>query len=77
MQWSSVRALWGMNAALRLRQRQPQWKVLVVDRASLGGATTRNAGFACFGSPSELLEDWQTLGPEATVALVRTCAGKV
>lgn len=61
----------GMNAALRLKALQPQWKVLVVDRASLGGATTRNAGFACFGSPLELLEDWETLGPDGTVALVR------
>ena len=61
----------GMNAALRLTVLNPQWKVLVVDRASIGGATTRNAGFACFGSPSELLEDWKALGPEGTIALVQ------
>ena len=61
----------GMNAGLRLKALHPQWNVLIIDRASLGGATTRNAGFACFGSPSELLEDWGTLGPEGTVALVQ------
>lgn len=61
----------GMSAALRLRQRHPDWRMLIVDRATVGGATTRNAGFACFGSPSELLEDWQQLGAEATVALVK------
>ena len=60
-----------MSAALRLRQRHPDWRMLIVDRATVGGATTRNAGFACFGSPSELLEDWQQLGAEATVALVK------
>ena len=61
----------GMNAALRLKEKHPHWRVVMVDQASLGGATTRNAGFACFGSPSELLDDWNTLGPEATVELVR------
>lgn len=61
----------GTSAALRLHARHPSWRIAVLDRSSLGGATTRNAGFACFGSPSELLEDWRTLGPEATVNLVR------
>ena len=60
-----------MSAALRLRQRHPNWHILIVDRATVGGATTRNAGFACFGSPSELLEDWQQLGAEAMAALVK------
>ena len=35
-----------------------------------GGGSTKNAGFACFGSPSELLDDWNTLGPEKTIELV-------
>lgn len=61
----------GMSAALRLRQRHPHWRILIVDRNTLGGATTRNAGFACFGSPSELLDDWTQLGPEETVNLVK------
>ena len=60
----------GMSAALRLRERHSDWRILIVDRATVGGATTRNAGFACFGSPSELLEDWHQLGAEDAVALV-------
>jgi gamma-glutamylputrescine oxidase len=61
----------GMSAALRLRVKRPSWRIAVLDRASLGGATTRNAGFACFGSPSELLEDWRVMGPQATAELVK------
>ncbi|MDG1675035.1 MAG: FAD-binding oxidoreductase [Flavobacteriales bacterium] len=61
----------GSNAALRLKERYPAWRIVVLDRSSLGGASKRNAGFACFGSPSELLDDWKTLGPVATVNLVQ------
>ena len=61
----------GVNAALRLRECHPDWRIVVLDRSSLGGASKRNAGFGCFGSPSELLDDWQTLGSEATVNLVQ------
>ena len=62
----------GMNAALALASRKPEWRIAVVDALPLGGGgSTRNAGFTCFGSPSELLDDWRALGPEATVDLVR------
>ena len=48
----------GLNAALYLKTQQPSLKVMVVERGLLPtGASTRNAGFACFGSPSELLDD--------------------
>ena len=42
----------------------------MLDRSAFGGATTRNAGFACFGSPSELAEDLESLGTDALVKLV-------
>ena len=61
----------GMSAALHLRVNHPDWHILILDCTTLGGATTRNAGFACFGSPSELLEDWKQLGAESTVDLVK------
>ena len=62
----------GMNAALTLASRKPEWRIAVVDALPLGGGgSTRNAGFTCFGSPSELIDDWRALGPEATVDLVR------
>ena len=62
----------GMNAALELAARQPDWRSAVGDASPLGGGgSTRNAGFTCFGSPSELLDDWHQIGPKATVDLVR------
>ena len=61
----------GSMTALNLRRQHPNWNIVVLDRSEAGGATTRNAGFACFGSPSELLEDWETMGPDAAVELVR------
>jgi glycine/D-amino acid oxidase-like deaminating enzyme len=48
----------GLNAALHLKTKSPRLKVLILERGMLpSGASTKNAGFACFGSPSELLDD--------------------
>ncbi|MEQ8908675.1 MAG: FAD-dependent oxidoreductase [Vicingaceae bacterium] len=48
----------GLSAALEIKQQKPKAKVLVLERAYLpNGASTKNAGFACIGSPSELLDD--------------------
>ncbi|GAB3820613.1 NAD(P)/FAD-dependent oxidoreductase [Pontibacter rugosus] len=50
----------GLNAALHLKTTQPALKILVAERGLLPtGASSKNAGFACFGSPSEMLEDLQ------------------
>ncbi|MBB3056680.1 NAD(P)/FAD-dependent oxidoreductase [Mucilaginibacter gotjawali] len=46
----------GLSAALHLKKQQPALKVLVLERGFLPtGASTKNAGFACFGSVSEQL----------------------
>ena len=48
----------GLNCALALRQKYPKAKILVLERGQLPqGASTKNAGFACYGSVSELLAD--------------------
>ena len=48
----------GLSAALHLRAKFPNRRIVVVDRGPLPiGASTRNAGFACFGSMTELLDD--------------------
>ncbi|MFN4122234.1 MAG: NAD(P)/FAD-dependent oxidoreductase [Flavobacteriales bacterium] len=48
----------GLNAAIHFKKLNPKAKVLVLERGMLPyGASSRNAGFACFGSLSELLED--------------------
>lgn len=44
----------GLSAALHLKKHQPKLKVLVLERGFLPtGASTKNAGFACFGTLSE------------------------
>lgn len=61
----------GLNAALYLKTQQPALKVMVVERGLLPtGASTRNAGFACFGSPSELLDDLSHHSESEVFALV-------
>ncbi len=61
----------GLNAALHLKTTQPQLKVMVVERGLLPtGASSKNAGFACFGSPSELLEDLAHHSEDAVFSLV-------
>ncbi len=48
----------GLNAAIHLKTLRPDWQIAVLERGPLPiGASTRNAGFACFGSMTELLED--------------------
>lgn len=50
----------GISSARAIKQRFPHWDVLVLERGLLpSGATTRNAGFACFGSVGEIAADMQ------------------
>ena len=47
----------GLSAALHLKRQQPSLKVTVLERGFLpSGASTKNAGFACFGTVSEQIE---------------------
>lgn len=62
----------GLNCALRLKELHPNARVLVVERGMLPtGASTRNAGFACFGSISEVLDDLRHHSEAEMVSLVR------
>ena len=57
----------GLSTALFLRKKFSTAKILVLERGYLpSGASTKNAGFACFGSPTELFDDLQHI-PEETV----------
>ncbi len=48
----------GITAALHLRTLAPAARIVILERGPLPiGASTRNAGFACFGSLSELIDD--------------------
>lgn len=61
----------GLSAAIHLKEQAPSMKVVVIDRGPLPiGASTRNAGFACFGSLSELIDDLSHSSREEVLELV-------
>ena len=61
----------GLNAALQLRAASPNLNITLVERGSIAlGASTKNAGFACFGSMTELLDDLAQNGEEQMLSLV-------
>ena len=48
----------GINCAISLKKKHPHSNILILEKGSLPqGASTKNAGFACFGSVSEILSD--------------------
>ncbi|MEM9990607.1 MAG: FAD-dependent oxidoreductase [Bacteroidota bacterium] len=62
----------GINAALTFKTQRPRARVVLLERGILPtGASTRNAGFACFGSPTELLDDLATHTEAAVWDLVQ------
>lgn len=55
----------GYSTALRLRALHPTAKIIVLERGILpSGASSKNAGFACFGSASEIYDDIRTSGED-------------
>ncbi len=61
----------GLNTALYLKLKQPTLKIIILERGFLPcGASTKNAGFACFGSPTELLDDLKTSSEDKVFGLV-------
>lgn len=61
----------GLNAALSLKQKHKKLKVAVLERGMLPmGASSKNAGFACFGSAGELLDDLKDHSENEVFALV-------
>ncbi len=52
----------GLSTAIFIAERFPNRRILIVEQGYLpSGASTKNAGFACFGSPSELEDDLKTI----------------
>ena len=61
----------GLWSAFYLKKKHPKLKVSIIDRGIIPtGASTRNAGFACFGSLSELVYDAKTMGTDKMLKLV-------
>ncbi|NVJ88511.1 MAG: FAD-binding oxidoreductase [Flavobacteriaceae bacterium] len=62
----------GLNCAIQLKNKYPKANVLVLEKGMLPqGASTKNAGFACFGSLSELIEDLKNHTEEEVFNLVK------
>ena len=61
----------GLNAAIHLKEMYPKLRVVIFEKGIIpSGASTRNAGFACFGSITELVDDLETIGLDALLKLV-------
>lgn len=61
----------GLWSALHLIEKYPDYKITVLERGPIPtGASTRNAGFSCFGSPGELLGDVELMGEDNMWKLV-------
>lgn len=62
----------GLTSAIFYRRQHPNAKVVVVERGILPfGASTKNAGFACFGSLSEILADLKSTPEKEVFETVR------
>jgi glycine/D-amino acid oxidase-like deaminating enzyme len=61
----------GLSTAISIKERNPNISVKILERsATPNGASTKNAGFSCFGSVSELLHDIVNMGEEACMQVV-------
>src|SRR5690606_26384834 len=57
----------GLSTAYHLRLKHPAAKILILEKGMLPeGASTKNAGFACFGTLSEIL-GYLTSNPEEEI----------
>lgn len=62
----------GLSTAISAKQIDPDQKIVILERSPLPlGASTKNAGFACFGSITELMADSQTMTRDQQIELVR------
>lgn len=62
----------GLSTAIHLKRQAPNLKVLVLERGMTPwGASSKNAGFACFGSLGEIIDDCSSSSVEEVVQLIR------
>lgn len=61
----------GLSTAIHFKLKYPKSTVLVLERGVFPtGASTKNAGFACFGSLTEILDDYWQMTQDEILALV-------
>ncbi len=62
----------GLNCALALREKYPHARILILEKGILPqGASTKNAGFACYGSVSEIVSDLRSHTDQEVFELVK------
>ena len=62
----------GLNCALKLKEKYPKSRILILEKGSLPqGASTKNAGFACFGSSSEIIDDLKKHSEGEIISLIK------
>ncbi len=62
----------GSCTTIFLRRHFPDAKILILERGMLPkGASTKNAGFACFGSVSEILDDHNSMSSQEISELIK------
>lgn len=62
----------GLNCALQIKTHFPKAKILILEKGILPqGASTKNAGFACFGSLSEIIDDLNNHNESEVLELVK------
>ena len=61
----------GLSAALHLKTREPRLNIGILESGFLpSGASTKNAGFACFGSISEAIDELQNSSEDEFLQVV-------
>lgn len=61
----------GLNAAISYKEKNKTAKIIVLERGYFpSGASTKNAGFACFGSISELISDIKNTSQETVLETI-------
>jgi len=61
----------GLSTAISIKERAPEKRVLVMERSVLPtGASTKNAGFACIGSLTEIIDDLNHMTEKEVLGLV-------
>jgi glycine/D-amino acid oxidase-like deaminating enzyme len=62
----------GLWTAYEAIHQNPKLNITILERGTIpSGASTRNAGFSCFGSVSELISDIQLMGEAAMLETVK------
>lgn len=62
----------GLSTAISLKEKNPHLRITILERGIIpAGASLRNAGFACIGSFTEILDDLKQMSEERVLQLMQ------